>query len=874
MMIEPAELSNQDFQNGNPTESRIGGRGASVTINDANERVLNRGLNSGPSLPRVGQSQPQTQVTALAAPVTNVVSSFQTTEFLDDDPGELLTFKEAGTNGVYEPIATNIDLGNFLRRPVAINSFSWTSSWTDVTFSPWYNYLMTPEIVDKLQNFPFIRGKLKLKFVINSSPFYYGAMRAHYYPMAGYHPARVSSAATAGSKFIPYSQFPGIFIYPQTSTGGEMELPFFYHRDYLPLKTANELNNMGKMYMTEFVDLRSANGAVTNGVTITLYAWMEDVQLAAFTSSPILQGDEYDEATGPISRPAAILSNWASYLESVPIIGRLATATKIGSGAVSSIATLFGWTNVPVVTSVMPFKNLPFHDLASAEISQPVSKFTLDPKAEVSVSPFVVGLDGDDELAVAAIVQRDSYLAQFTWATTDAPNTQFFCTRVNPLMYDRGTVDAFGTYAINITPLCAVARMFRYWRGDLIYTFRIVASKFHRGRLRLHWEPYASPAGVANPSHVTMTKVVDIEDTTDVEFRIPYMQPVPWAEHQHQGDLYTTNKWVVNSPSVLGPNTDDDNGTIMVRCLNNLSAPVDTAPISVMIFVRGAENVQFANPIDVTKRFSHMVPQSDDGIEYKTGVDPGLYLKNWGEPILSLRKLLRRSNLVDIRRVFGGNTSALLYEARLPMTKYPPQCGFNSSAFTTAKALTGGGGTYGYNYVQMTHFAWIAPCFLALRGSMRWHLNLINFADHGPDSVAVYRDPGVTIVAPSFVDLVPGTSNTENLFLNSQFNNIVNTGTSGIALTNYEGQPGLSCEMPFMIPYKFFINNYENWLLGQAADKSNADSYKIILRGNDLALSQEMRMERYCSIGTDFNAHFFLCVPTVYYNPNSGVLPS
>jgi hypothetical protein len=620
--------------------------------------------------------------------------------------------------------------------------------------------------------------------------------------------------------------------------------------------------------MKQFVPLQSANGAATSAATITVFAWMEDVQLAGFTSNTIMQSDEYDEAVGPISRPASILANWSTYLEKIPVIGRFATATRIGSSAVSKIATLFGWTNVPIVSSVMPMKNLPFHDLASAEISQPVSKLTLDPKAEVSVSPYMVGLGGEDELSIAAIAQRDSYLTSFKWETTDVPGTFFFGAQVNPLMYDRGIADATNTLHINQVPLCMVARLFRHWRGDIIYTFRIIASKFHRGRMRLHWEPTDYPREGSDPSNTTMTKVVDIQDTTDVEFRIPYMQTLPWSDAMYQGDLYASNRW--STASAVAPYLNADNGALTVRCLNQLSAPVDTAPISVMVFVRGAENMQFANPIDITNRFSYIKTQGDDGVEQVTPVDQGTYLKNWGEPILSLRKLLRRSTLVDVMPItVQAVSTAVLAEHRIPMTKYPPHPGYNPNAWTTAKSVASTT-QVPFQYSQMTPFSWCTPAFAALRGSMRWHFNVIDDSKHGPSSVSLYRDGGVQWSAPATNSIVPASATTVNDFLRSQFNNLSSVGSSGVALTNYQGQPGLSVELPFMTPSKFVYNSMADLFKGQSTDNSWIDTYRLIVRYLGADVADTWALERYSSIGTDFNAHFFLHVPTLYYNPAAG----
>lgn len=815
-----------------------------------------------------GQNQPDQTITTPVETVNSEVHMTQTTQFIDDDKGEILNFKDAGVKGIYTPITPNIDLARFLQRPVHIITSNWTTSWVNQVHNPWGLFLNNTAIANKLQNFAYIRGKLKIKVVINSSPFFYGAMRVAYEPLSGYNSLRTQTFAGGGSVLIPYSQHPGFFLYPQTSTGGEMELPFFYHQDYLPLSAISNANNMGVLRLWEFVPLKSANGVATTGVTISVYAWMEDVQLAGVTSQAILQGDEYDEASGVISKPAAILANWSQYLTRIPIIGRFATATNIGATAVSRIASLFGWSNVPVISSVMPFKNLPFHDLASAEISQPVTKFTLDPKAEQSVSPYMVGLNGEDELAVASFAQRNSYLTSFTWNTTDTADTLFFSSVVNPLLYDRGTADANGTLSIMMVPMALVARMFRYWRGDMIFTFRIIASPFHRGRMRLHWEPYSTPSTTTDTSHANMTKIVDIESSTDVEFRIPYLQPIPWCEQMHQGDIYTTNRW--STTAVKTPSKGDDNGALVVRCLNNLSAPVDTAPVTVMVFVRGAENMQFANPIDIGKRFSYVIPQSADDFEYKTDVDEHLYIKNWGEPILSLRSLMRRAQLVDIVPAFlSSDPTTFIQEMRYPMTKYPPPPGYNNNSYNSARNLAGTGPA-GFYFTNMTAFSWIAPCFLALRGSMRWHFNIINHQNHGPASVSVYRDPGVVMSAPGVYAIVPSTGNTDNLYVLNSWNNLSNWGASGLALTNYETQTGLSVEMPYMIPYKFYINAFSTWGVGSSTDKSNADTYKLIVRTNDNTTNQDMGIERYCSIGTDFNAHFFLCVPQLFYNAAAG----
>ena len=121
-----------------------------------------------------------------------------------------------------------------------------------------------------------------------------------------------------------------------------------------------------------------------------------------------------------------------------------------------------------------------------------------------------------------------------------------------------------------------------------------------------------------------------------------------------------------------------------------------------------------------------------------------------------------------------------LYEERLVQSKYPPMPGYTSTAFDQAQKISTAS-PYGFNFTQMTYFAWVAPCFLGLRGSMRWHYNVISDRSNGPNSIAVYRDPGVTGAAQSTVILVPSSATGPSTVAGAVFNTLVNYGSSILA---------------------------------------------------------------------------------------------
>lgn len=328
------------------------------------EPTQQRGLAVGLIERPAETNENQTAPTEGAVPVSTASGeTMQTASFFDETSGEFLSFPEPTSSVFKEDAQMGVDLGNFLSRPTLIKTFSWLESgFGETSFDPWTLFLSNAQIKNKLNNFAFLQGNLKLKVVMNAAPFYYGALLMAYTPLPNF----ATSIASTPNKYIAWSQRPHIWIYPQNNAGGELSLPFLYPENFVDLTSAADVATLGSIKLLQYTTLASANGATSNGVTIQIYAWMENPVLTGPTVKLALQsGDEY--GNGPISAPATAVAHWSKYLSKVPYIGRLAKATGIGASAVSQVAKLFGWTNVPVIEDVKPMKNLPWHDLSSAQ---------------------------------------------------------------------------------------------------------------------------------------------------------------------------------------------------------------------------------------------------------------------------------------------------------------------------------------------------------------------------------------------------------------------------------------------------------------------------------------------------------------------------
>jgi hypothetical protein len=447
------------------------------------------------------------------------------------------------------------------------------------------------------------------------------------------------------------------------------------------------------------------------------------------------------------------------------------------------------------------------------------------------------------------------------------------------MMYDRGPSDAGGGYAIAMTPMAWVAYAFSHWRGDIIYRFKIICTKFHQGRVRISWDPINPLSTTADVSNATLTKIVDLSVDTEVEFRVPYMQALSWSAHTLTSGVASSNNWSTTaSPTPLA---NVHNGFLTVRCLTNLSAPVDTAPVYIQVFVRGAPNLQFANPVDIDRKLSYIQMQGKtDEVPGPVSIsndDDRQYLTNWGEPVSSIRLLLRRSTLVDVQSFDGAGTTDLLGEFRIYQTRYPPPPGYDPNGYGKAKGVIVPATTFNYNFTSMNYYSYFAPAFFAQRGAMRWHYNVINSGASDNTSYGVIRMPQRTLSAGnnSYVTLVANTSTNNSLAAGSFANNARSWGNSGLALTNGKTQTGMSAEMPMLTSYRFQSTNPLDLTLGTSNDGSDRDCYYFFLRVSpkvDGTLNPKY-VERYCSIGTDFNLYMFLSVPPLYYNGSSGGNP-
>lgn len=759
---------------------------------------------------------------------------------------------------------TGASLANFLQRPVRIDSFTWNESdpvGVTRTISPWSLFFNDPSIKYKLNNFSFVSCNLKLKIIVNASPFYFGALRACYQPLPVFKPSTVGSSSKV---LINFSQQPGLWITPMNSEGGDMTLPFLYQKDYLSVQRLADFTNMGTLRFITYAALDSANGATGVGVSVQVYAWAEDVILSGPSVGLALQADEY--GTGVVSRPASAVASVAGALKGIPIIGKFATATEMGAKAIGGIAKLFGFTNVPVIQDTQPYRPSPFPQFASPELGFPVEKLTLDAKNELSIDPSVVGTDSQDTLAIEALASRETFLCSSTWSTTSPVDTPLFTSRVTPWLFDiNGTRGAAGT-AYHMSPMALTAACFGHWRGDIIFRFMVVCSKYHKGRLRVSYDP-VNPAvqTTGDTGPLTFNKIVDLGTESEFEIRVPFHQALAWLRTDTS---LTSNHWSTVTNPTLTADTTATNGILSLKVLTLLTAPVVSSSVSVLVFVRAADNLEFANPTNLP-RLSPFTVQSADYVPGSTGqVDMSRYRINFGECVKSLRPLLRRSVPNEIW--YTEDTAPSAYYWRTNAFRYPKAFGYDPSTPNRAKGVITTGTTYPFNYSPLSPYTLVSNCFIGQRGAIMWHL--VPDTPKPLSNLRTVRQTEFNVTSLSLTSASAITTGT------GTFNSTITwNGSAGLAVVNCSTVNGLSVSIPNYTQYKFQSTRPDCGTKQYLSDLDRTDggeleSWRTDFNGisSDI-LPATVKIHTYFGVGTDYSLIFFLNVPTMYAIPN---LPS
>jgi len=817
---------------------------------------------------------------------------------------------------------SDAELGSFLGRPVKIKEFQWTPESTRLfeVFNPWTEFFSNADVLEKINRYRNLRCNLRMKMLINGNSFYYG--RA----LVSYNPYLTNDDVTLKRAFfeqdlVGASQKPHFMLDPTTSQGGEMLLPFLWPENFLDITFGNWTNNMGRVTVHDFDILRHANGG-TDPITVTVFVWAEDVVLSVPTTVQAQSGtadrelDEFgfptyvEQASGKkknkgptkkvnntrsndefvkdglISKPASAIANAANALSMIPVIAPYAKATSMVATRIGQVAKIFGYSRPQVLEDTKPYVPRYMGNLSNTDTPEPLVKLSADSKNELTIDTRVMGLGGEDELAISAIAQRPSFWQQFDWAESATTDTLLASMVVTPVLVR--TLSASPVTEVHPTAVAFAANPFGAWQGSIKFRFNVICSEYHRGRLRIVYNPRSNNAGVV-PYNQVYSTTIDISEDRDFEYEVKWADVRAW--NLLPGANLAPTFPTFSTTASVGAGDKYDNGCLSVYVVNELATPSNTnAAVKVQVWVSGGEDIAFSVPtVDSLKNLSYFQQQSDiapyvqqaeeapdvlamstdesnspdcsNEIEtFGTNADivkeDNQYLVYQGERIVSFRDLLRRYHYHS--SYWPGEVGSGTRMVSIDLTDFPYYRGWDANGGDAG--VPSGGGSAPYSFCNTTLLNYLTPAFVMRRGALRHKAMLIDQHARGHSgSFGVGRHDLLGISNSMSAHPLDSTNIGDR---RSQMLETLRGSLGGTAVTPAFNNPCLEYETPFYTAGQRFVpardlNYYAGAYTGHELTTEVKDSDGDVY----------MRIDKYISTAEDFQLGLFIGAP-VYYAYN------
>jgi hypothetical protein len=573
-----------------------------------------------------------------------------------------------------------------------------------------------------------------------------------------------------------------------------------------------------------------------------------------------------------VSKPASAVAHAASKLSSVPVIGVYARATEMVASTVASVAALFGFSRPNIITDQVLVKHIVMGNAANTDAPDVSYKLSVDSKLELTIDPTTVGLGGTpDELSFEYLKYKESYLTTFAWTIAGNPEDNLFSTWVTPTLPGKSSLGGFA-----LSPMGFVALPFEYWSGTLVFRFQVVCSAFHRGRLRLVYEPTSTTVPTTADTYITnFNRIVDINVEPDFEIAVSWSQAGAYARVLSPEAVTTLTDWYGSTlPLDLSGYC---NGNLSIKILNELTAPTVSSDIQVNVFIRAGEDFEVGCPSsEHLSNMSYFEPQSGfEPLEATDSAPVGASevasvgeissasskknLLFFGETIKSFRTMMRRySQYINIG-VPVNISSDTLALTRVFQRTFPLYRGYDTSGIHSAGVVP-----VPYNYVQNSFLTYVTPAYVGRRGGLRYKMvlstpRLVEVATFG-----VTRLSENVAYSTSSVVLSDNAATVSDIAYNCSRNKL-SRSTAGAFVTVPSAQPGLEIEFPYYLASRFAFARDVNSDARNTRDGTQDEAIMTdFVSAMDIAPSTYV-LDQYVATGEDYTCFYFLNVPLMFF---------
>lgn len=668
---------------------------------------------------------------------------------------------------------------SYLAKPVPIASGAWNISGAAGTLlfnqDMWTGVFNNTMWKEKLHGFYGLRATLRVDLVLNATPFHQGRLRLCYYPCASINSAKAAAHITHR---IPLSQLPGVEI-GCGDCSVSLTIPYVAPGRFIELTSAGNVISWGNLYLVIMSQL-STGASGDSTADYTIWYSMHDVELIGQTNKAVQQSGvgkgkpkritPSEQEQRPVSHILGAAADFAGNVAKIPLLTPWAGPVSWFLNAAKGAAFAFGFAK-PINTEkpCLMSSNYNWYTTTSDGIdnSMPLALLT-DAKLRLLDD---VNESGEDQMSINFIKRQWSFYNTFSVSESDTLGLQLYRADLTPTLFFSNP-SGFEYY---YTPVTYLSKFFGIYRGGLEFMFKFVKTGFHAGSLAVTFVPgpHDNTMTFTDSSYAYRT-VIDLQEGDEACFRCPYLLPLDYI------------------------NCDIGCGAIYVHVVNPLRSPETCASsFEVLVYVRGAESLQFQKPRDWSAL--PVIPQggeveniSEHIVCDAPGNGPVAPLNldfcqdSISECATSLLQLIKRFNSLQIVWASGADDIAVVIPWALSCKRF------------VASTLSGPQQIYDPITSQV-----LAP-FAFYRGGMRWRVTPIGT---GTDVNAPYmcRSDGLDVNAVQFVKTdLASTLTTYGLPPTSNFNPI---GTQLSQLepiaTNNFAFGGLSVQVPYQNVYRF-----------------------------------------------------------------------
>jgi len=666
-------------------------------------------------------------------------------------------------------------LKSFFERPLIVKRGTWSTSNIATTLLTSFKipdaFLQLPLITSKVRGFLGFKGTAIVKLQVNTNRFQQGRLVMNYFPQTD----SLSAKRAISTFHLMYiTQLPRVDFDASTDSEVTFEIP--YVNTDLMFNVRSGQGSSGQVQLYVYEPLAASSVELTADYTIWLS--FKDVELkyptipsgfiaqAGFTATrrrkKALNPSDIEQETereGPISSVLTTASNIVSSFNAIPMLSTYSAPTSWFLSCASKAAAAFGFSNpLNVRPQLVTVQQAMSRSINDSGLDNSIN-LGLNEDNSVAHLPGFAGTDVD-ELSLQHVLSVPTFFFRQVWSDSNVAGDQLVAFALCPdyFILNAGVnfpiVGGSPTTVYNPTPVGYFGKLFKYYRGSIKITIKVVKTEFHTGRMLIGYSPCygTDPSHTNDDLNYVHREVLDLRYTNEITITLPYASTRPWLPiAQPYGNFYMN---VLND--LRHPDSVSTSVTLLfeISCADDFEfsvpIPCQFAPVSYyQTTISG-----FAKPSQIETEGANTVLMTDEsGEEFKaqaaddapkqeshpaqlksTGGPIGssqlinddgasaLYCS--GEKIYSLRQILKRAN-----NFVKGAASPILT--------------FNPAICLLANASQ----AYGTNWCP-DNFTYINSCYAFYRGSIR--IRIYNY-DFTQGQLRLGFNPNLNndVVAPS-----------------------------------------------------------------------------------------------------------------------------